>query len=86
MQSSRFLMTKNSQKTPLNLDEYETYSIDHKYSAYIVSFTNLTDQDCDNLEYEYVSKGFKVFHSEVSRGNQGLLNMTLIIAKLEVVF
>ena len=79
-------MTKISQKAPLNFEDYEKYSIDQRYSAYIVQFNDISDQECDNLEYENVSKGYKVFHSEVSRGNQGFLNMTLIIAKLEAVF
>lgn len=73
-------------KVPLSLDRYSEFSIDQKYSAFSIDFLDITNDDCDNYEYEYLSKGYKIFSSEVSRSNLGNLKLTLIIAKIEMTF
>jgi hypothetical protein len=79
-------MTKTVNKIPLNLELYEDYQIPQTYMAYTVQFNHLDDSECENVEYEYTITGYKIFHSEMERGNSGKFNLKLIIAKSELTF
>ena len=86
MLNIRLLMTMNINKIPLDLNFYAEYGIDQQYSAYIITIDSLGENESENLEWEYTSKGYKVFHSELKRVKDGKFQMKLIIAKLEYSF
>jgi len=80
-------MTKPSvNKYPLNLDQYQTYEIAQEYTAYTIKLNDLDEDSIENYEYEYIAQGYKIFHSALERSNQGKFNLTLIVAKLEILY
>jgi hypothetical protein len=79
-------MIKSANKVPLNLELYGNYQIPQTYMAFTVQFKNLNDSECENIEYEYTVSGYKIFHSEMERGNIGKFNLKLIVAKSEITF
>lgn len=79
-------MKKNVNKTPLDLTLYSGFQIPQEYMAYKVQFENLDDSECENIEYEYIIQGYKIFHSEMQHGNAGKFSLKLIIAKNELTF
>lgn len=77
---------KKSSKKPLNLELYQDYNIDQNYSAYEISFENLDQEEVDNIENEYVTKGYKIFHTEMASNSDGSFNYKIVLAKLEFTF
>ena len=73
-------------RLPLDLDQYQKYDIPQDYSAYVITFENITAQECDDFENEYTLKGYKIFHSSIDRSIADLFNMQLIVAKSEFIF
>lgn len=73
-------------KVPLDFNLYEKFEIPQEYAAYKLEFSNVTEQECEDLEFDYSSKGYRVFFSEVNRAKEGLFNMILIVAKSEFTF
>ncbi len=76
----------NVTKKPLNLNLYSKYNIDHRYSAYEIFFDGVNENEIDDLEHEYLTKGYKLFSSELSRSSYGKFQLRLIVAKLEMIF
>ena len=77
----------NVQKIPLNLDLYDKYGIDQQYSAFKVIITDISMEQVDQLEYDYIAQGYKLFNSELERyPNKNSFILTLIIAKLSYTF
>ena len=73
-------MTKTDKK-PLNFNEYEKYEIPQEYMAFEVNFLGINPEQCEDLEYEYLSTGYKLFNSDLTHANEGKFNLKLIIAK-----
>lgn len=69
-------------KIPLEFNLYEKYEIPQDYPVFIVEANNIELEAVDDLEYEYLSQGNKIFHSEISRTNEGKYNLKLVIGKL----
>lgn len=76
-------MMIRTHKLPLDLDLYETYKIPQEYSAFKIVFENIDAEKAEDLEYEYLSQGHSLFHSELERSKQDLFKLTLIVAKLD---
>lgn len=79
-------MTKKVNKVPLDFSQYEKYEIPQEYLTYKLSFYDIDESQCEDLEFEYTSQGYKLFHSELERSNMGMFNLTLIIGKCNIVF
>lgn len=73
-------------KRPLDFSRYEIYGIDQRYKAYECVFENVSQNQSDDLEYEYYQKGYKIFHADLQRTHSGLYRLVLIIAKMEMTF
>jgi hypothetical protein len=73
-------------KSPLDLNLYERFNIDQNYSAFKITFDDLDQDEVDNIEAEYVQKGYKIFHTEMESNGNGTFKYSLIIAKLEFTF
>lgn len=74
------------ERTPLPLDKYEQYEIPQEYMAYIVCFKNITQLECDDIEYKYHTTGYKIFHTELQRATGDQFDYKLIIAKSGMIF
>jgi len=79
-------MKKQISKIPLDFSLYEEYEISQEYVAYTIEFLSINDKECEDLEYEYTSTGYKIFFSEIIRAPLGRFNLRMIIAKCEVIF
>ena len=79
-------MTEKVVKKPLDLSRYQELSIPHDYLAFEIIFHQVDENECENLEYEYLAQGYKLFHSDLTRQNEGKFQLTIIIAKSEVIF
>jgi hypothetical protein len=77
---------QETSKKPLDLNLYEQYSIDQTYSAFILNFSNINQEEADNLEHEYTIQGYKIFHTEMSQLSNGSFELTMIVAKLNYTF
>ena len=87
MPNTRLLMTtEKANKIPLDLSRYEEFGINQGYMAFIVNFENVDEDQCDNIEADYLSKGYKVFHTEMARSKDNLFKYTVIIAKMGFTF
>ena len=73
-------------KKPLDLKLYSKYEIDQRYSAFVIELNDLNEKEVEDIEYEYQRRGYQIFSSELNRKKNGLLSMTLILAKLNFVF
>lgn len=73
-------------KTPLDLTLYESYGIDQSYSAIELIIKDIDVNDTDNIEYEYMSQGYKIFSSEMTQSNEGKFILKMICAKLSYTF
>lgn len=73
-------------KKPLDLDLYEKYEIPQDYMAYVITFTDIDQMQCDELEHEYYTKGYKIFHTDIQRSTGALFIYKLIVGKASFVF
>ncbi len=73
-------------RKPLDLNLYEQYYIDQRYQAYVVSMESLDENQCDDIEAQYIQQGYKVFHVDTQRDKEGMFKLKLIIAKLDMTF
>lgn len=85
MLNTLLLMRKSIKKKPLDLNLYKIFEIPQEYMAYILEFENVDESESENLEAEYFQKGYKIFHSELTRTNSGLFDLKIILAKLEMI-
>lgn len=70
-------------KTPLNLDSYETFGIPQEYMAFDIKVENIDQESFDNLEAEYQGQGYKIFNSEMEREAVGNgFRCRIIVAKM----
>lgn len=75
-------MLKTSvEKKPLNFNEYSKYEISDEFIAFEILFKLINQNDSDDLEAEYLEKGYKLFHSELMHAHQDKYNLKLIVAK-----
>lgn len=79
-------MMKKSDKRPLDLNLYEKYNIDQQYNAYVLTVKDINDQEAEDIEYQYVTQGYKIFYSELKRSHEDLFILTLIVAKILFTF
>ncbi|MBD64713.1 MAG: hypothetical protein CME62_05875 [Halobacteriovoraceae bacterium] len=79
-------MTKKVDKSPLDFESYAKYEIPHEYMAFTIQFFDVSQMECDDLEYDYYRQGFKIFHTEIERSSGGLFNYKMIIAKSAMTF
>ena len=87
MQNTRSLMTiEKANKIPLDLSKYIDFGIDQAYMAFVVSFKDIGANECDDIEADYLSKGYKVFHSEMTRSQGNFFNYAIIVAKAGFTF
>lgn len=77
------MINKNVERVPLDFNSYEKYQIDQRYSAFKITVAGLTQEECDDFEYNYLQQGYKLFHSEIHREQAGALRLVMILAKLE---
>lgn len=73
-------------KHPLDFKEYENYGIDQKYSAFTYEYLNIDQNQADDIESDLQTQGYKIFHSNLSRVQNNLFKLEIIIAKLDFVF
>ena len=73
-------------KTPLPFEKYEDYDIDHAYSAFIVEFQELSSEQADQIESDYVIQKYKIFHSELNVNSSGTYDLKIIVAQLSYTF
>jgi len=73
-------------KIPLDLKKYEKYGIDQQYSAFEMLFKNINQNEADTLEDDYFSRGYKIFHTEMSQNSDGSFDLTMIVASLAFTF
>lgn len=75
-----------SERRPLDLNLYQKYHIDQRYEAYTISFKGLDENQCDDLEADYIQQGYKVFHVEMNRAEAGAFDLLMIVAKMSMTF
>ena len=73
-------------KRALDFDLYEKYSISQQYSAFILEYLNICQITADNAESDLAAQGYKIFHSNLYRAQDGLFNLEVIVAKMSFVF
>lgn len=66
-------------KRPLDFTKYEDYEISQNYTAYILEYLNITESEAENIEYDLLTKGNKIFHSDLVRVQKDLFNLEIII-------
>ncbi|MAZ47906.1 MAG: hypothetical protein CME65_05045 [Halobacteriovoraceae bacterium] len=71
----------NVQKTPLNLNHYESYGINQAYKAFLVTINDIEMQQVEDLEYDYIQQRYKIFNSELIRQSNGLFTLKIVIAQ-----
>ena len=76
----------NISKSPLDLTKYDNYGIPQDYSAFVLNIKNITEQKAEDLEFEYIQQGYKIFNSSLEHSTQGDFNLEMIIAKLAMIF
>ncbi|MBT4791277.1 MAG: hypothetical protein HON90_06880 [Halobacteriovoraceae bacterium] len=79
-------MTSRAEKIPLSFDKYQEYEISQEYQAYVINLININETEAEDLEYEYLIQGYKIFHSELARSNEGKFNLKIILGKSELIF
>ena len=79
-------MNPKIEKKPLPLDRYEHFNIPQDYSAIQIEFFDISMEEVDNLEFQYVAQGYKIFFTEARRSKENLFNYIIVMAKLEVIF
>lgn len=81
-------MTSNSQvsKKPLDLNLYQKYDIPQDYMAFEITFSDVTQMQCDDFEHEYYVKGYKIFHTSIERSTGDLFIYKLVVAKSTLTF
>jgi hypothetical protein len=75
------MMSNRVEKTPLDLDQYENFEIDQAYQAYVIVIHDLEESKAEDLEYEYMQQGYKIFSSEMLRQTNGMLTLKLIVGQ-----
>ena len=71
-------------RRPLALNLYEKFNIPQEYPAYIITISPIDLEAVDNIEFDYLSQGHKIFHSELERTKEGKFTLSLIIGKLAI--
>lgn len=79
-------MNQKINKSPLDLNLYIKYGIAQEYSAFEISIFGVGQEECDDLEAEYLGQGYKVFHSEMIRKQGEIFDFKLITAKMSYTF
>lgn len=79
-------MTIKAEKTPLDLSEYEKFGIDQRYTAYVISFENIHEDKCDNIEADYTQQGYKIFNTDMMRLDGHHFKYSIIVAKMGFTF
>ena len=80
------MMSERVEKIPLDLNSYAQYEIDQAYQAFVIIIKDLGEKDAEDLEYEYMQQGYKIFGSEMLRQINGQLTLKLIVAKADYIF
>ncbi len=70
------------ERKPLPLDLYEKYNIPQEYPAFVITISPIELELVDNIEYDYLAQGHKIFNSELERTKEGKFTLSLIIGKL----
>ncbi len=74
-------------KIPLDLNLYEEYAIHQSYSAFKLVVDNIDIEQVDQIEYDYMAQGYKIFYTDLVRKQQSnTFQLTMIIAKLAYTF
>ena len=73
-------------KQPLDLTLYDHFEIPQDYMAFEIVFTDISQMQCDELEHDYFTKGYKIFHTELQRSRGDLFTYKLIIGKAPILF
>lgn len=73
-------------KKPLDLNLYDHFEIPQDYMAFEIIFTDIDQMQCDELEHDYFTKGYKIFHTELQRSSGALFSYKLIIGKAPLIF
>jgi len=73
-------------KRPLDFDKYDHYEISQKYTAFILEYLNISETEAENVEYDLMTKGNKIFHSNLVRVQNNLFNLEIIIGNLPHTF
>ena len=72
--------------SPLDLNLYEQYEIPQGYQAYVLEVENISAERADEIEMEYQTQGYKIFHVDMtSKRSQGYL-LKIIMAKNSYTF
>ncbi len=79
-------MTTITNKTALDLSKYEEFGIDQRYTAYMISFENIHEDKCDDIESDYTQQGYKIFHTDMMRLDGHHFKYSLIVAKMGFTF
>lgn len=79
-------MTNSALKSPLDFDQYSLYEIPQDYLAYKIVFTDIEQEESDELELQYTLQGYKLFHSQMQRSQNGNFELLLIVAKCNLIF
>lgn len=76
----------NPLKRPLDFDLYEEYFIDQRYQAFVITIDSLDENQCDDLEADYIQQGYKIFHVDTQRNKEGSFLLKMIVAKMDMTF
>lgn len=74
------------EKLPLAFNEYEAYGISQNYSAFLLNIKNISAEKADEIESDYQSQRYKIFHSELTTNTDGTYDLKLIIAQASFTF
>jgi len=86
MLTTKLLMKINVEKKPLDLESYDIYGISQQFQAFILLFSDIKLERCDDIEAEYQLKGYQIFHTDLSYTAKGLCYYQLIVAKAGYTF
>lgn len=71
---------------PLDLDLYEQYEIPQGYEAYLLEVENITSDRADEIEMDYQSQGYKIFHVDMTKNKSEGYFLKIIVAKNSFTF
>lgn len=72
--------------SPLDLDLYEQYDIPQGYEAYFLEVTKVTSDRADEIELDYETQGYKIFHVDLSKNKSADYSLKIIMAKNSFTF
>jgi hypothetical protein len=75
-------MTSDYQQVPLPFDQYDKYQISQEYHAELFIFKNIKMERVDDIEHDIVTRGYKLYHSDMKSTGQDHFELTLVVAKL----